>query len=111
MTAKSTTLEVGQRVRIEVTPAPVESASGLSQINQNDRNCWMSNEVVTMEGLYNFQTCVTICRALAIYEKCGCIPFYYPPFGYGMYVFKFCITFVLYIKMVYLILMYVHMYL
>ncbi|XP_077301154.1 pickpocket protein 28-like [Arctopsyche grandis] len=84
ITSKSITIEYNQLIKIEVTPALVESASDLLHLDQDDRNCWMFDEVISMDEFYSFQTCMTRCRASAIYERCGCIPFYYPDFGYDL---------------------------
>lgn len=72
-------------------PSIIENTKDVARLDVDSRNCWLSNEVVTIEGSYSFQSCMTKCRALAIYKLCGCIPYFYPAIGLGIMYFIFVI--------------------
>ena len=57
-------------------------------MSQSRRNCIMQNEDLSGTGIvleafknYSRPNCLLECRARVMYDKCGCLPFYYPNFS------------------------------
>lgn len=79
MTMYSNSLLVGDVLSIGLYPSVLRSHADVKNVKTSLRECWFKNEGnLDSTYIYSFQSCLTECKAKAIFENCKCIPYNYP---------------------------------
>ncbi|KAF5276888.1 hypothetical protein FQA39_LY06439 [Lamprigera yunnana] len=79
MSLQSHTIEVSEELTLSVTPKVFQSTESIRGMNINKRKCLFDNEgQLEWSDKYSYKTCISECKARAIFHYCDCWPYYYP---------------------------------
>lgn len=80
--AFSISVRPGDFALMQISPTVYHSEESLREVSVEKRGCWFETEgYLQVSEDYSFKNCIVECKSMAIFQLCGCIPYYYPSSG------------------------------